>query len=291
MSLNKIHIFKSRNQVFKESSVLQENIICCYTKQEQQSYIEICTSVGYEDLKKIEKKRYLSKKIIDKSTKHGIIRIPETSETAKILDIVEKWPSDFQQNGYFISTGPVVEYRAKKYITDSKEQTASVPLLKMHNIKAFQTKWTGDNKKDTHFKMIDGYKKYVSSNQMYVILKRFSSKDEKRRLIAAIHNPQTLKSCAIAMENHLNYIGRKKGKLDLVEAYGLAVFFNSTLVDKYFRCLSGNTQVNATEIKLLKMPSRKIIHQIGELFLKNTEITQKKIDNIVNFYLEEEIPT
>ena len=289
MSLNKIHIFRSRNQVFKESSVLQENIICCYTKNDQQSYIEICTSNGHEDLKQIEKKHYLANQIIDKSTKNEIIRIPETLEDAKILEAVERWPASFQENGYFISTGPVVEYRARKYITKLREKTHSIPLLKMHNIKAFQTKWTGYNEKDIYFRLIDDYKKHISSNQIYVILKRFSSKDEKRRLIAAIHNPQTIKNHSIAIENHLNYIGRKDGLLNLTEAYGLATLFNSTVMDKYFRCLSGNTQVNATEIKLLKMPTRKTIHQIGELFLKNIETAQNKIDKIVNFYLEEAV--
>jgi len=219
------------------------------------------------------------------------IRIPETSDDAKILKAVEKWPASFQENGYFISTGPVVEHRARKYITKSNGKNYSIPLLKMHNIKAFQTKWTGSNKKDASFKLLDGYKKHTSSNQVYVILKRFSSKDEKRRLIAAIHNPQAIRSRLIAMENHLNYIGRKDGALDLTEAYGLAALFNSTLMDKYFRCLSGNTQVNATEIKLLKMPSRKTIHQIGEFFAKNIETTQNKIDNIIDFFLEEATAT
>ncbi len=291
MNLNKIHIFRARNQVFKELSVLQENIICCYTKCNQQSHIEICASTGYKDLKQIEKNRYSEKQIIDRSTKHEIIRIPETSKDAKILKTVEKWPTSFQENGYFISTGPIVEYRAKKYITNSKEKKHSIPLLKMHNIKAFQTKWTGDNKKDAYFKLIDGYEKHISINQLYVILKRFSSKDEKRRLIAAVHNPQIIKSNLLAMENHLNYIGRRDGPLSLSEAYGLATLFNSTLMDKYFRCLSGNTQVNATEIKLLKMPTRKTIYQIGELFLKNMETTQNKIDSIIDFYLEETIIT
>ena len=287
MSLNKIHIFRARNQVFKELSVLQENIICCYAKHKQQSHIEICSSTGYNDLKQIEKNLYSAKQIIDSSTKHQIIRIPETSKDAKILKTVEKWPVSFQENGYFISTGPVVEHRTRKYITKSKEKIHSIPLLKMHNIRAFQTRWTGDNKKDAYFKLIDGYEKHISSNQLYVILKRFSSKDERRRLIAAVHNPKVIKGRLLAMENHLNYIWRKDGPLHLAEAYGLATLFNSTLMDKYFRCLSGNTQVNATEIKLLKMPTRKIIYQIGEFFLKNVETNQNKIDNIINFYLKE----
>ncbi len=289
MSLNKIHIFKSRNQVFEGSSVLQENIICYYTKHKQQTHIDICTSIGCKDLGQTEQNRYLAKQIIDKSTQYEIIRIPEALEEAKILNIVEKWPTNFQENGYFISTGPVVEYRAKKYITNSKENKYSIPLLKMHNIKAFQTRWTGDHKKDAYFTLIDGCKKYVSKNQLYVILKRFSAKDEKRRLVAAVHNPQTIQSPLLAMENHINYIGRKNGLLNLFEAYGLATLFNSTLMDKYFRCLSGNTQVNATEIKLLKMPSIDIIQQIGELFLQNMETSQNKIDSIINFYLEETI--
>lgn len=88
------------------------------------------------------------------------------------------------------------------------------------------------------------------------------------------------------MENHLNYIGMADGELDLVEAYGLAALFNSTLMDKYFRCISGNTQVNATEIRLLKLPTREVIRQIGAAFKEGAETGQQHTDNIVNFYLK-----
>lgn len=288
MSLNKIHIFKTRNRIFKESSVLQENIICYYTKCNQKSQIEVYTSTDHKDLKQLEKKQYSTKQIIDKSTKYEIIRIPETSEDAKILETVEKWPTRFEENGYFISTGPIVEHRTRKYITysNSNEKINSVPLLKMHNIKAFQIDWTGYHKKDARFKLIEGHDKYTFNNQIYVILKRFSAKDEKRRLIAAIHNPKLIKSHLIAMENHLNYIWRKDSHLNLTEAYGLVILFNSTFMDKYFRCLSGNTQVNATEIRLLKMPNRQTIHQIGCFFLKNMTNNQSKVDDIINFCLK-----
>jgi len=74
--------------------------------------------------------------------------------------------------------------------------------------------------------------------------------------------------------------------LDLAEAYGLAALFNSTFMDKYFRCISGNTQVNATEIRLLKLPARDVIRQLGSAFLEGVEEEQKYIDGVVNFYLE-----
>ncbi len=289
MSLDQIHIFQKRDKVFKKSAVLQENIICYWTKQRQKPYIKISSSIGYADLKKANTADYPAERIIDALTGHKIIRIPETPEDAGALRIVEHWPSDFQKNNYFISTGPVVEYRMREHITRLNKNAKinkAIPLLKMHNIQPFKSHWTGHDRKDVCFKFFEGHEKYTLKNQVYVMLRRFSSKDERRRLVASVHNPDTIKSHWIAMENHVNYIGSGDGPLEIAEAYGLAALFNSTLMDKYFRCLSGNTQVNATEIKLMKMPSRKTICQIGKSFSENILINQKNVDNIVNFYLE-----
>ena len=43
----------------------------------------------------------------------------------------------------------------------------------------------------------------------------------------------------------------KGGELTKAQAFGIAGFLNSALVDGYFRSISGNTQVNAAEIRLL----------------------------------------
>ena len=291
MNLNQIHVFKSRNKVFKKPSVLQENIICYYTKHKQKPYVKVSSSIGYEDLKEAQTANYPVAQIIENITGHEIIRIPETSEDAKILQTVERWPSSFYKNGYFISTGPVVEYRMRDYITrwNQDQKNNLIPLLKMHNVKFFKSNWKANNTKDLCFKLFKGHKNHALKNQVYVLLRRFSSKDENRRLIASIHDPRIITSHLIAIENHINYIGSRKSPLALTEAYGLTAFFNSTLMDRYFRCLSGNTQVNATEIKLLKMPSRKIICQIGEAFLEDIVINQNNIDNIVFFYLKKEV--
>jgi len=280
MSLERAHIFRSRNRLFKNMGVLQENIICKFVKSGQQPTIEIWSSICSEDLAESEVVRYPQKLIIDGSNRHNIIRIPESAADGHILRLVEDWPSSFEGNNYYISTGPVVEFRTREFIT-AKAQKDSIPLLRMHNVKAFRIEWTGKHWKDARFILKEGYEKHTCSNKVYVILKRFSSKDEKRRLVAGIHDPKQFKDHLVGLENHLNYIGVKGEDMDLPEAFGLAALFNSTFMDRYFRSISGNTQVNATEIRLLKLPTRDQIISIGKEVQRAKGYEQSAVDEIV----------
>jgi adenine-specific DNA-methyltransferase len=55
-------------------------------------------------------------------------------------------------------------------------------------------------------------------------------------------------------------------------------------MDCYFRCFSGNTQINATEVRVMKFPSRGIVISIGKK-LVGMEVTQEVLDKIVLKYL------
>lgn len=284
LSLEKIHIFSSRNKVFKSSEVLQENVICKYVKSHQSSKVKIYSSSCESDINDSEINTYPSELIVDTSNEHNIIRIPESKKDGEILKKVENWTIDFQESGYFISTGPVVEHRTRDFITQKKVNN-SVPLLRMHNLKLLEVKWSGKHKKDARFMLSPGHEKHTRKNNNYVILKRFSSKDEKRRLVASVYDPKIIPGKFIGLENHLNYIGINEGEIQLEEAFGLASLLNSTFFDKYFRCVSGNTQVNATEIRLMKLPEKEKIIEIGKSTLKTNNKDQTVIDNIVNFVL------
>lgn len=280
MSLEQVHIFRSRNRLFKNMGVLQENIICKFVKSSQQPSIEISSSACSQDLAESEVVRYPQKLIIDGSNRHNIIRIPESAADGHILRLVEDWPSSFEENNYTVSTGPVVEFRTREFIT-AKTQKNSIPLLRMHNVKAFRIEWTGRHWKDVRFILKEGHEKHTCTNKVYVILKRFSSKDEKRRLVAGIHDPKQFKDNLIGLENHLNYIGVKGEDMAIPEAFGLAALFNSTFMDRYFRSISGNTQVNATEIRLLKLPTRDQIVSIGKEMQRAKDYEQSVVDAIV----------
>ena len=104
----------------------------------------------------------------------------------------------------------------------------------------------------------------------YVLLKRFSSKEEKRRLTAGCFLKADKPFPYVGIENHVNYVYHARRELTVEEVYGIAALFNSTLFDHYFRTISGNTQVNATEIRAMNFPDLEVIGRIGKQVARNT---------------------
>lgn len=277
-SLEKIHIFKARDKVFKNSKVLQENIICRFTKSKEQKSIVIASSNSEEDINHENIKKYDHRLVINANSDY-IILVPENDEEARILEIAQKLPQLFNETGYYISTGPVVEFRLREYVVDSNSSVDKTTLLRPYNIKLMLTTWSAENPKNVFFRVTDASKKFLLNNEIYVVLKRFSSKDEKKRLVSSVYQPIN-DSKYIGFGNKLNYMGLKDLKLDKKEAYGLSALMNSSFMDSYFRCISGSTQVNATDIRSMRFPNRKTICDIGTEILK-IRITQETIDKIV----------
>ncbi|HFX4152500.1 TPA: hypothetical protein ACIEKY_001718, partial [Streptococcus pyogenes] len=54
-----------------------------------------------------------------------------------------------------------------------------------------------------------------------------------------------------------------KTPLDREVIFGLFVIFSSNYYDKYYRILNGSTQVNATEVNDMPIPSESILKQLG----------------------------
>lgn len=67
----------------------------------------------------------------------------------------------------------------------------------------------------------------------------------------------------LGLENHLNFVHRPGGSLSEDEALGLAALLSSKLLDRYFRIMSGNTQVNATDVRAMPLPPLAELERIG----------------------------
>ena len=291
MQPERIHIFKSRKETFKKDDVLQENIILKARKSGQRSIIKISMSNGVQDLGKSIIYTFPINKILHQTNNDIVLRIPHNIHDAELIDIIEQWEGSLHKYGIEISTGPVVPFRANKLICNTKEVSNDfAPLIWMQNIHPMLIKWPcfalNNCKEKPQFIRINkesvGRRLLIRSRNM-VILRRFSAKEEHRRLTASPFIKGKLSAKFIGIENHLNYIYRPKGDLSEIETLGLAALFNCSMLDRYFRISSGNTQVSATEIRAMPLPSIDIINEIGHnLNLLNNVPDRSQIDEIIS---------
>ena len=215
------------------------------------------------------------------TTKNKVLRIPLTKRDDHIIKLIHSWKCSLDSYGMRISTGPVVPFRAKELIVENGYHNDShIPLLWMQNIKPMATLWPTKTRKQQYIRCNNASKKLLVKNSNYVLMRRFSSKEENQRLVVAPYLASAIKSNIIGLENHLNYIYRPQGELTIEEVYGLAALYNCTLLDNYFRTFSGNTQVSATEIKDMPLPELHLIEKIGTLILKN-DLRYNELDQMV----------
>lgn len=124
-------------------------------------------------------------------------------------------------------------------------------------------------------------KSILIPNKNYILLRRFSSKDDKSRLIATPYFCNFIKSEYIGVENKVNYIYRPKGHLDRSEIVGLCALLNSTLFDSFFRIFNGNVNVSATELREIPLPELETIKEIGNIIILSNDFSVENINKIV----------
>ena len=279
MELSNIHIFESRSTIFKSDEVLQENIIIKAKKSKgSQGKLTISVSPN-KDFFKHRKIKLPASDVIFHNNRNNFIRIPTSLLDVEVLHIIDNWPCTLRDLGLEISTGPVVPFRAEKFLLpELVERPKSAPLLWMHNMKDMEVVWPlKKNNKAGAIKVCAESRPLLLPVRNYVLLKRFSSKEQRRRLYAAVFMEKGFPHDIVGIENHVNYIHRPKGNLTIQETFGIAALLNSRIIDNYFRSLNGNTQVNATEIRGLPLPNIEAVKEIGNAVYKS-EVGGKEVD-------------
>ncbi len=266
--ITNIHIFESRKEIFDQDEVLQENIIIKAKKLKNldktgKIIISESKNKHFDKLSKLEVR---FDDVIFRKNGDIFIRIPTSSRDIDILHIVDSWPNTLKELGLEISTGPVVSFRAVEYLLpDLTKKPESVPLLWMHNMQEMRVVWhLPKTRKASAIQVCSGTKPLLLPVKNYVLVKRFSSKEQKRRLYASVLLESEFPYKIVGIENHVNYIHKPGANLSVSEAFGIASILNTTIIDSFFRSLNGNTQVNATDIRSLPFPDIENIRKIGK---------------------------
>ncbi len=269
-SLDFMHIYGSRKDIFSDTNVLQETMIVKFSKQRQTHEIFVSYSESKSDNVKLN--LYKADELINFN-----------DLTVRVVPKSDKLPfSTIKAVGLCPSTGKIVDFRNKDSLYKDNPHLSDVyPLFYAGNFVENKILHPRNFGKPQWFLAKEPkQKRTLIQPGAYTIIKRFTSKEEKKRVVAyplVIKNP-------VALENHLNFIheGTSRKVVPLRSkrlAEGLALWCNSSLIDEWFRGISGSTQVNASDIKQFPCPTLKELEKMGRFWKWN--LTQEEIDKIV----------
>jgi adenine-specific DNA-methyltransferase len=214
------------------------------------------------------------KNAIDISSLNKVLFLPTTTKDDRILEVVNSWTGSLHKYEMEISTGRVVPFRAIEYLSEQGDiKNGEAPLIWMNSIRDSNVVWPYDKRsKPQYIRISDETRPLLNLNGNYVLLRRFSAKEESKRLNSSPYLKDQIPCEYIAFENHVNYVHRPHGKISRSEAIGISAILNSIFLDTYFRVSNGNTQVSATEIRDMPLPEIREIRNIGEILESGKQV-------------------
>lgn len=261
--LRRLHLFHARDRAFRDDRVLQENVVYMAERAEsaQDAVVVIGSGMDASD-------EYASEHVVPLSTvvaqdHDRVLFLPDTEEALRVVDRMASFHKSLGALGLSVSTGPVVDFRARAHLR-ATPGTDTVPLLYPVHLKAGRLRWPANGNKPNALVRGPETEALLVPGGTYVLVKRFSAKEEARRLVASVVEPADVAGSDIAIENHLNYFHVGGAGLPRDLAYGLAAYLNSAMVDDYFRLFSGHTQVNANDLRMLPYPTRDELCALGD---------------------------
>jgi adenine-specific DNA-methyltransferase len=279
MSLRRIHVFESRSQPFAEDEILQENVVIHAVKSKQRpTTIVVSSSLGPGETPILRRVKFEDLVKLDDPQKFIHIVVNESGGRAS--ELMGRLNHSLEELGLSVSTGRVVDFRSRSLLR-SDPGSDTVPLIYPTHFSGGWIAWPKlRHKKPNACVRNDASARWLIPAAVHVLVKRFSAKEEKRRVVASVFDPRHVPCEQVAFENHLNYYHENGRGLSLSLAKGLTAFLNSTVVDTYFRQFNGHTQVNATDLRSLRYPARGRLEDLGEM-IGDTFPDQAQLDLLI----------
>ncbi len=278
--LEHIHLFVSRNKVFDKEDVLQETIIIKVRKTHiSPVQVMITSSKSNKDFGELTSLTVPYELVV--SGEDYYVYLVTGDEEVAVLKRLRKFNQTLPEIGVKMKTGLTIDFRNRDILRD-KEEEGAIPLFYSQHIKQGKVKFPVQ--KECEY-VVTERRGLMQDNKNYLFVKRFTAKEEPRRLQCGIYlaknYPQYTK---ISTQNKINFIDGILGEMSESVVYGLYVLFNSTLYDEYYRILNGSTQVNSTEINSMPVPDMESIQEMGRKLMKTKDLSEKNCDLILEGY-------
>ncbi len=261
MSFDRLHVYEDRNRVFADSKVLQENVVFRATRRRPGPTVTLSSSAGMDADLNTRHVPYAD--VVHERDPNLFVRIPVDGDATMVAEYIARLPAQLSDLGVEVSTGRVVDFRAQEHLR-MKPEPGAVPLIYPAHLRGGAVAWPQPkSKKPNALAVNDQTEPLLLPSDTYVVVKRFTAKEERRRVVATLVTSDDLPGSQIGFENHLNVYHRGGRGLPLDLARGLVAFLNSTVVDRFVRQFSGHTQINATDLRQLRYPSIEELERAG----------------------------
>ncbi len=278
--LEHIHLFVSRNKVFDKEDVLQETIIIKVKKTEQTpEEVTITSSQSNNDFDNLTS-LIVPYSLVVSGNDYYVYLVTDEKEVA-VLERLHRFDKTLPDIGLKMKTGLTVDFRNREILRDDAEEGA-IPLFYSQHIKYGEVQFPIQKE---HEYVVTDQKGLIQDNRNYLFVKRFTAKEERRRLQCGVYlskkYPQYKK---ISTQNKINFVDGLITEMSECLVYGLYVIFNSTLYDEYYRILNGSTQVNSTEINAMPVPDLESIQEMGKKLMKSKDMSENNCNAILEGY-------
>jgi len=284
-AVRRVHVFEARDQAFRDAGVLQENVIVHLVKEGRQGEVRITSSRG-DGQGPVSTRSVSFADVVHPDDPDRFLRLVTNRAERHLADRVYSLPGDLESLGVSVSTGRVVDFRVRPYLR-SQPGEGTVPLIYPLHMRDGCVRWpVSASKKANALVVNDATRGLLLSSGNYVLVKRFSSKEQPRRIVASVLAAGDLPYETVAIENHINVYHRDGASLTIDLAWGIATYLNSTIVDRFFRHFNGHTQVNATDLRSLRYPTTDQLTALGEDAVQMSHL-QTEIDATVFRHIRE----
>jgi adenine-specific DNA-methyltransferase len=280
LSLRKIHVFISRNKAFGDDNVLQENIIYSAIKETSKPQQVIISASESDNFDRASTLTISYNHIVNPNDRDVFIHLGIDDTAISVMEQMQSFKFTLDKLNLSVSTGRTVDFRVKEHLRQLPQEGTAPLIYPCHFQDGFICWPLESGKKPNAIVALSETSDLFVEKGYYALIKRFSSKEQKRRVMAAVYDPSRVNAPFVSFENHLNYFHRNGKGLPEKLAKGLALYLNSSVVDQYFRLFSGHTQVNAADLRKLLYPSERQLIRLGSHVMERMP-DQESIDEII----------
>lgn len=266
MALDRLHVYEKRGALFADAKVLQENVVLRAIRDGPRQTVTLSVSSGTNDAPVVRSVPY--SEVVKPGDPELFIHIPVDDAATETAIRITSLPSTLADVDVQVSTGRVVDFRTRENLVHDPEPECA-PLIYPTHLRAGAVSWPQlDGRKPNALAVNESTADLLLPTGHYTLVKRFTAKEERRRVVATPFSPDDVDTDVVAFENHLNVFHRGGEGIEPELALGLAVYLNTSVVDSYVRQFSGHTQINATDLRLLRYPARDELAAIGRDVLR-----------------------